>query len=160
MVVLSTSSASAHDFYFSFAEMEYNDFTQKLELTIVVTTHDFERCLESQGGSIDNIASLSETEIDEIETYINKHFVLSSSDSKVDFKFMGNQVSLEGTTNLYFESKEVELEKNFDVTFDALMETFEDQQNKLTFYYQGRTITSAFTPTEQTQTIQIEKNEE
>lgn len=160
MVALSTANASAHDFFFAFAEMDYNDITQKLELTIVVTTHDFERCIESQGGNIDNIASLSETEIEQVETYINKHFSVSNSDFKGQFKFVGNQVSLEGTTNLYFESTEIELEKDFEVKFDLLMETFEDQQNKLTFYYQGRTITTAFTPIEQTQTIHIENNEE
>ena len=35
----------AHDFYFSFAELQYNQKEQKIEVSISVTGHDFEKYL-------------------------------------------------------------------------------------------------------------------
>lgn len=160
LFLLLFSNAWSHDFYFSFAEMEYNAITRKIEITLTVTTHDLERSLEADGNKIDNIASLSDDEASLIESYINKHFQVSSLESSSKFRFIGHEVFLDGTSNFYFESEEIELTENVEITYDVLMETFSEQQNKLTFYYENRTLTAAFTQINKTQTLQLENNEE
>lgn len=156
LIVFSAFAAAAHDYYFSFAEMEYNPITRKIEMTVTVTTHDFERAMESHRHSIENIATLSDTEFDAIAAYINQHLSLHSGEQTSDFQLIGHEVELNGTTHFYFESAEIELENELSVTYDLLMETFEEQQNKLTFYYEDRTLTAAFTKIDQTQIIYLE----
>ena len=160
LFLLLFSNAWSHDFYFSFAEMEYNVITKKVEMTLTVTTHDLERSLEADGREIDNIASLSEDESKLIESYLNKHFLLSSEGLQSRFRFIGHEVFLDGTSNFYFESEEIDLSGDVVILFDVLMESFPEQQNKLTFYYEDRTLTAAFTQLNKTQTLHLENNEE
>lgn len=160
IVVLTAFASAAHDFYFGFAEMEYNTITQKIEMTLTVTTHDFERSMEAKGKKIDNIASIQDNEVNWVTDYINEHLQIKSGDARSTFHYVGHEVTLEGTTYFYFESDIIALAKEMDVTFDVLMETYTQQQNKLTFYYEDRTLTAAFTRMNQTQTIYFEKNEQ
>ena len=46
----------AHEYFFSFAEMEYNDITRKFEITISLTTHDLEKIYEKKGGETIDLA--------------------------------------------------------------------------------------------------------
>ena len=121
--------SKAHDYFFSFVEMEYNSVSQRIEMTFTLTTHDFERALEEKGRSINNIASLTTEEIEIIQEYINRHFMLMSGTEKSQLTFMGNEVSLDGTSNWYFESEPIELHKEISIKYDLLMDVFPEQQN-------------------------------
>ena len=156
LLFLSTPSW-AHDFFFSFAEMEYNTVTRKLELTISVTTHDLEKSSEYRGNKLENIASPSEDELETILSYTNTRFVVSNGNETAEFSFVGHEVFLKGTANFYFESSEIELNTHIEVFYDLLMESYPDQQNKLTFYYKGVTQTAAFTQLNKTQTLNIKE---
>lgn len=162
VLTLAPFFSRAHDFFFSFAEMEYNAITERFEMTLIVTTHDLERAMEDQGQKIENIVSLTESEILNLETYVNQHFVVTCSAEKSLFNFTGNEVSLDGTTQFYFESDPIEVQRldGVDVYYDILMEAFPDQQNKLTFYFEDQTYTAAFTPFSKKQTIYLENNKQ
>ena len=43
-----STSLNAHEFYFSFAEVEYNEVSGKLEVSLSVTAHDFDLYLEKK----------------------------------------------------------------------------------------------------------------
>ncbi|XOV68056.1 MAG: DUF6702 family protein [Fluviicola sp.] len=155
-LVLLPFLSRAHDYFFAFAEMEYNVVTERVELTVTVTTHDFELALEEQGTKIDNIISLTEKEIETVQTYMNKHVQLISGFESTLFKYMGNEVSLDGTSNWYFESEPIAFQEEISIRFDLLMDVFPEQQNKVTLYHKDKTFTAAFTPIDKTKQIYIE----
>lgn len=148
--------SQAHDYFFSFVEMEYNAVSQRIEATLTVTTHDFERALEENGTPIGNMASISKEEIEIIEKYVNAHFTVKSGDQKSVLKFMGNEVSMDGTSNWYFESESIDFQEELSIRYDLLMDDFPEQQNKVTLYHMGQTYTAAFTPMNKTKQIYIE----
>ena len=154
--------SSAHEFFFRFAEMEYNAITERFEMTLIVTTHDLERAMEDQEQKIDNVVSLTESEISNLEAYINQHFVVTCTSVTSHFNYKGNEVYLDGTTQFYFESDPIAVQRQdgIDVYYDLLMERFPDQQNKLTFYFEDRTYTGAFTPMSKKQTIYLENKKQ
>ena len=43
---------SAHEFYFAYAELSYNEFTNNLEGTLIFSTHDLEKAIEPNGSLI------------------------------------------------------------------------------------------------------------
>lgn len=155
-IVAMPFASKAHDYFFSFVEMEYNAISERIEMTLTLTTHDFERALEEKGTEIENIASLSESEIEIIERYINVHFSVRSGTSYSELTFIGNEVSLDGTSNWYFESEPIEFEEEIEIRYDVLMEAFPEQQNKVTLYHKGKTFTATFTPIDKTKQINIE----
>lgn len=160
LLLLSPLFASAHAFYFGFAEVEYNPVSQKLEVTLTVTTHDLERAFEENGKKIANTASLTKDEIEMIEKYVNEHLSFIGSNNKSALSLVGNEVFLDGTSNFYFESEQFICSDFLVVHFDVLMETYPEQQNKLTFYFEDKTYTAAFTPMNKTQTIYFENQKQ
>jgi hypothetical protein len=152
--------SQAHEYFFSFAEMEYNDISQRVEMTLIVTTHDFERALEKKGQKIENIRSLSVTEKEAIESYVNRHFNVSSGEEKSTLSFVGNEISMDGTSNWYFESEPIAFLETIKVYYDMLMEVFPTQQNKLTLYYKGESYTAAFTSMHKTKQLYFENKEQ
>lgn len=159
-VVVMPFVSKAHEYFFSFVEMEYNVVSQRIEMTLTLTTHDFERALEKDGIKIDNLASLNEDEIQTVQEYINAHYVVNTGSSKSSLEFVGNEVSLNGTSNWYFESTPLAFEKEIEIRYDLLMDAYPEQQNKVTLYYKGETFTATFTPIEKTKQIYIENNEQ
>lgn len=158
LIILCFTAAKtfAHDYYFAHAEVAYNDFTGRFETTLTATTHDLE--LELSKGA-DDILRFEQDEdlINQAIRYINDHFILSSKGVSSQFKVVGKEVQNSGLIYIYMESDPIELGATLDVRFDFLMETFEDQQNKITFLYQGKSYTEPFMGMERTRTINIEK---
>lgn len=146
----------AHDYFFSFVEMEYNAITQRIEMTLTVTTHDFELALEQKGKAISNMASLTKYDIENVQKYVNQHFSVRSQSEISDLKFIGKEISLDGTSNWYFQSEPIDLQEEIIIKYDLLMDVFPEQQNKVTFYVEDKTFTAAFTPMNTTNQIYIE----
>lgn len=160
LVLTSAMTVSAHDYFFAFAEMEYNPISEKLEMTMVVTTHDFERALEMKGETVNSLAFPNDADAAIIESYVNAHFSVGNGDSTCVFRLVGQDESLTGTTNFYFESTTIAIRNQVKVHFDFLMEVYDGQQNKLTFLYEDKSITAAFTPMKRSQTLYIENKPE
>ena len=45
MVFAFSVTSFAHEFYFAYAELTYNELQQRFEGTIIFTTHDLERAI-------------------------------------------------------------------------------------------------------------------
>lgn len=149
------SSTFAHKYYFGFAEVDYDYFTQRFEATLTVTAHDLELALTNNGTSAGDLEALDSLQTVIIEDYINSSFKINSNDSKCDFKLIGHETELNGKINFYLESSEITIESTIDVEFDILMDNYQEQQNKITLYYQDRAYTLAFTRGNKKQTIQL-----
>ncbi|MCH2230320.1 MAG: hypothetical protein MK105_08245 [Crocinitomicaceae bacterium] len=160
IILLLTSFVSfSHEYFFGFSELEYNDITRKFEATIIVSTHDFERALELAEVNVVDLAKIQSNmaEKNAVESYINRHFILQTQD-RIKFNLIGSEVFLNGTSNFYFESEEIDFHDKLEVTFDLLMDVFKQQQNKITLNYRDNSYTRTFLYNERKQLIAIENN--
>ena len=152
---LSLSFANAHQYFFSFAEVEYNDVTEKFEATITATTHDLERSMSDELSTA-IVLDDSDEHYMAIEHYLNGHFRIETGTVKGKFTVVGHEISLNGTVNFYLESAPIKMGKIIRFTFDLLMDNYPDQQNKITFYHRGRSYTRPFHEADRSQTINLE----
>lgn len=157
LIVFAFSATSfAHEFYFAYAELTYNELQQRFEGTIIFTTHDLERAIEPKGTLIGKFEKLDETstELKLIEQYINQHFQINygcaldsnATDAicKSQFTLEGIVTQLNGTIECYISSTAGALYNPVQFKFDALMERYTNQQNKLTFIYRNQKETLNF----------------
>ena len=156
MVFAFSVTSFAHEYYFAYAELTYNELQKRFEGTIIFTTHDLERTIEPKGTLIGKFEKLDETsaELKLIELYINEHFQINygcALDSNaVDafclskFTLEGIVTQLNGTIECYVSSSAGALYNPVQFKFDALMEQFPSQQNKLTFTYRNQKETLSF----------------
>lgn len=141
--------AFGHDFFFAFAEVEYNDVSQRIEGTITVTTHDLELALQKQNVLAKELdpKELSTEEVKAVENYIFEHFSITQN-TKAVLHLIGFESLLNGISNFYFESEVLDFNGTAQITFDLLMDHFADQQNKISFIFRDRSKTLTFLPTE------------
>jgi hypothetical protein len=156
MVFAFSVTSFAHEFYFAYAELTYNELQKRFEGTIIFTTHDLERAIEPKGTLIGKFEKLDETsaELKLIEHYINEHFQINygcaldsnAADAicKSQFTLEGIVTQLNGTIECYVSSTAGALYNPVQFKFDALMERNANQQNKLTFIYRDQKETLSF----------------
>lgn len=163
-----SSKVSAHESFFAFAELEYNEMTNKLEATLSVTAHDLEKYFQKSGkikGELSK-AMMDSTVFKFVENELNKHFYLEldpfGQNSSMDgiemlyFQLEGFEFELNGTLRFYLSSSiSRPIETTFGVTFNLLMDTYSEQQNKLTFIQREKRTTFVFLQTNQKQLIDI-----
>ena len=72
--VLFALVSQAHDFYFAFAEVAYDEITERLQVTVIVTTHDLEKSLLANGNEVHvSAANTSDSSVVRlIERQLNK----------------------------------------------------------------------------------------
>lgn len=146
----------AHEFYFAYAEINYNEINRRFEGTLIFTTHDLERAIEPKGTLIGKFEKLDETsaELKRIEQYINQHLQITygcALDSNAvdaycqsSFTLEGIVTQLNGTIACYISAPVSAIYNPLHFKFDALMERFPNQQNKLTFTYRNQKETFSF----------------
>lgn len=156
--MLFAMTSFSHEYYFSFAEMEYNSENKTLELTLIVSTHDVEHWLQSKGVKLKELEDHTEDSNiqKEFETKLLSGYSISYDTDKIPFKLIGYEVLESGLTHFYFQSEKVEFKNQFTIKFDLLMDDFPEQQNKLTFIYKGKKQTFPFLQTTREQTIKLE----
>lgn len=154
-IVAAHSTTFAHQYYFGFAEVDYDFFSQRFEATLTVTAHDLELALTKNGTTAGDLEDLDSLQMIIVEDYINSSFKIFSNDSKCIFKLVGHDTELTGKINFYLESSQIIIDCAIEVEFDILMDNYQEQQNKITLYYQERAYTLAFTRGKRKQTIQI-----
>lgn len=160
--LLTSSTSWGHQYFFAFAEIEYNEMGQKFEGSIVATAHDLELDLMNSYGLQTKLEKLSaeSSEVKILEAYLNKFLTLRygcSLDSgavdaycTADWKIESFQIMKNGTIELYFSASAKHIYTLIQVDFRFLMDGFPDQQNKLTFIYREDRKTQSFTKTQAT----------
>lgn len=154
------SLALGHDYFFAFAEIEYNDVSQQFEGTISVSSHDLERIFHEKKWSIDDLESVQENQenFSSISHWLLDQFSVSSNETAIDLSIIGCEVELNGMIHFYFESPPTEITSTLSIKFDLLMENFPEQQNKLTLHYRDQTITKSFLHNAFVQEIRLENS--
>ena len=164
---LTSSISNAHDYFFAFAEVEYNEMNGKIESTISMTSHDFERYLQKQKLIQTNLNSCLNDSISmqNIEIELNKHFnvnmnsgiensILDGNES-INFRLEGFEIQLTGIVQFYLSSTIYRPKAHLEITFDLLMDEYPEQQNKLTFIFRNQKKTVVFIPSMRSQIIDL-----
>lgn len=156
-IVCTVFTSNAHEFFFAFAEMEYNDVSRKFEVTITATTHDIEKLYEKKMNLNIDLNHYDEKSIttSHITHYFDKHFRIQTEDKACVLHLIGFESSLNGTTHFYFESEAVDITPSIRVKFDFLMDEYEQQQNKITLYFRDKSYTVDFLRNEIEKTIRL-----
>lgn len=152
--------ASGHDYFFAFAEVEYNDITQQFESTVSVSSHDVERIFAENGWSLNDLESYEKENehFAPIEKWLLDQFTFSTNSQQITLSLLACEIELNGMIHFYIQSTPTELGPSLTVKFNLLMSNFSEQQNKLTLYYRDQTITKSFLQTAFLQEIRLENN--
>ena len=135
----------AHDTFFSFAEMQYNQDCQCLEISLSVSSHDLEEKMESL---VKNYKSLEtsfkiESNRKQISEFIRDGFAIFQNKKEIKLIMMGYELLEDGSCSLYFTSQVLKKE-NITMKYDLFMQEFSEQQNKLQ-YLKSPNKTETFT---------------
>lgn len=151
-------SASAHEYYFAFGEVEYNSATRKIELSLEISAHDLEFDMKKSGIVLDqHIENELKNAVfkKQLESHLAKGFSIAIDDSPFPLKIIGFDVMPTGLLYVYMESEPVAFNRSIFFKFDLLMESFPDQQNKVTFIRNTKKQTAVFLPSKPTETISL-----
>ncbi|TSJ47750.1 DUF6702 family protein [Fluviicola chungangensis] len=151
-------SVNAHEYYFAFGEVEYNASTKKLEITLEMSAHDVEFDMKRSGTNLDkHIEDQVKNQAfkKNLETYLAQGFKISNGDLALSLTLIGFDVSPNGMLYAYLESAPVKLDTKLTFCFNLLMESFPDQQNKITFIRNNEKQTAVFLPAKPTEVITL-----
>ena len=147
--------ANAHDYYFAFAEVNYNAAEAVLETTIICSAHESEDALNLSGIEIKELEDHYADDLmkAKLEKFILAGFSMAQNDKPIVFKLIGFEVDSRGMVNFHFKSEKVSAPSTYSATFDLLMDQFPSQQNKILFAYNGKTTTATFLANKRTDII-------
>ncbi len=142
------NTLNAHEYHFSFAEVGFNHKCKCLEISISVAAHDIEFALKKKGlskGSLERDISENGISLDLKNEFLN-HFIINVDNKDLELSIDGYEFTDDGLLYIYMSSKTINI-TDFSVLqfrYDILMESFSDQQNKLTFIYKNFKQTLSF----------------
>lgn len=162
--ILLTSLSYAHESFFAFAEVEYDDLSGKIETTISMTTHDLEYYLQKKKIITKNLSTSLEDSILRIaiSKEIIEHFNMSTGNNRDDYvdinartNFEGFELFLNGKVEFYYSASLEHPLKSIQITFDLFMDEYPEQQNKLHLIYRNQKKDYVFLPSKKTQLIEF-----
>jgi hypothetical protein len=157
-LIFSVTHVFGHEFFFSFAEMQYNDDLKRYEVSIQATGHDVEDFLKSKGEDLPVLEKCIGNPIAEniLATYVTKYFQIKVDGKAINLTLIGLEVNIKDEVIFYLKSNKIEKPKSLEIVYDFLMDFFPDQQNKLTvFTAKGKEYLS-FLPNRRTRIFEYE----
>ncbi len=156
--ILFSLNLNAHPFYFSYTELEYNEFKECLQGSISVSSHDFEELLnENTTRKITIVEAMNDSILkNKIEEILNAGLSFSCNSKHINLELEGYEMDLNGTTYFYFSSEKLAKPQEIEVEYDLLMNRNNEQQNKLTFIHRNKKYTFEFLTHQKTKLIAIE----
>lgn len=146
-----------HEYFFGFAEMEYNTADKKFEISIKTTAHDFEHHMEHMGVNLGHIEALDiEDSLFQLAlAEINKGFNMSKNGESLDLTCVGFEVNLKDELFFYLQSETTEKAGKWNIEFDLMMNSFPKQQNKLNYIENGKKTALTFLFSNKERTLEI-----
>ena len=154
LLLLSSTYSFSHDYFFAFAEVEYDEYNARVEATLVMTTHDFESYLKKNNIITKELSFYKNDSLvlKQVETEILKHFSLIS-ESVGALTLEGFEIELTGMIQVYLTAPILSPSEGLDIQFDLLMDEFKEQQNKLTFIYRDQKTSYVYLQNKRSQHI-------
>lgn len=149
--------SNAHEFYFSFAEMQYNEKSEQFEISLELTGHDFEDYLKDKGIIIPRLEECvgKPLYLNMIEQELSKGFQVFVDNNLIDLDLIGMKVNDNDQVVFFLTSPKMKKPKSMDIQYDLLMNFFPQQQNKLTLFKPEGKQFVTFLNTRSKRTIQL-----
>ena len=156
--ILFSLNLSAHPFYFSYAEIEYNEFCNYFEGFISLSSHDFEELLNEEKNIKTNISKAMNDPLlkKEISEILNSGLSFSAGRQEIRIQLEGYESEMNGLTRFYFKTQPFKNSKEILIEYDLFMEKYKEQQNKLTIIQRDKKVTIDFLIQEKIKLITIE----
>ena len=157
LLLCSAFTTQAHEYFFAFAEVDYNKTESILEITVVSSAHETEDALNLSGIAIKELEDhyTDKEMLAKLEKFVLDGFSLKNAGTNISLKLVGFEVNSRGMVEFYFKSEVIPSPTSFDVEFDLLMDQFPNQQNKLLFNYNNKTTTAVFLANKRSETITL-----
>ena len=123
---------NAHEFHVSRCLLEYDAADQVLQITLNIFIDDLELALAEQGVKELFVGTERETEKADqyIAKYIEQRLLLSINNKDITFNYLGKETSDDlAAVWCYLEIKDVENLAQLAISYDLLMELYDDQKN-------------------------------
>ncbi|HRI27558.1 MAG TPA: hypothetical protein PK239_11370 [Chitinophagales bacterium] len=126
--------ASAHQFYVSMMQVDYNPHTQSLEISCKIFTDDLDLALQKQGGTTYYLGTDREKAqtAEALEQYLKSSIFMEVNDKPVNWVYVGKEQSADATW-IYMEVKGVKTPQTIKLTNRLLTEIYEAQTNIVHF---------------------------
>ena len=156
-LVFAHFTTKAHDYYFAFAEMELNEESQKLEVTLILNSHDIDHFLESTNYTLLDLEkpSLEKNLNENLNNFLQSGFIISSNSIYYKLIFKGLLLKDDGNIEFYFESQKKIESEEITISFDLLMDKYSQQQNKLIYLKELEKETYEFLPSKTSHLIKL-----
>lgn len=130
----------AHEYYVTITQIDYNEQSQSLEISIKFFTDDLEYSL-ARSNDDQKLFLGTDKEFEDadkiIHTYVHDRFQLSVDGSKVTPEWLGKEVEVNETW-IYLEVKNVSDINQLEISNELLTETFETQTNIIHVNIEGQ----------------------
>ena len=129
---------SAHKYYVSLTQVDYNQKSQALQMTMTVFIDDMETALNNTFNKQFNLYTEKEPEDSSqfFENYLKKHFMVKLEDKSREISFIGRKYEGD-VVYLYFEIEHVTEVETIEIQNDMLMEFFAEQKNMIKLNING-----------------------
>lgn len=145
---------TVHPFHASITQLKHNDADQLLEITVRLFTDDLGMAI---GEEILIGKQQTEKQSKMIRDYVQKNFRIRDLNSNKFLQcFEVGQETEFDISFVYFEIKNFELGKAYEISQTALFDEFEDQANIVNFLVGTETYSDYFTPNSTRKTFEIE----
>lgn len=141
LLIAAMPNLMAHGYFVSTANMEYDDLTKSIEVSVKLTAHDFEHILENKFAQrihIENVADTSEIGLF-VQSYLKEHFVVTSAGVAGQFGYTGKEVTLRDELFFYFTFSGVNDPAAIQIKNTLLFTEFPQQQNIVHYKWGERT---------------------
>lgn len=130
---------SAHEFYLSLTEINYNEEDKTLEISIKLFTDDLAQALKMAGAPEMEIGTDREApEANEyIERYLQSNLKLLLNGKSINYIYLGKEAELDATW-CYVEVENVKKVQTLEVQNSIFVEVFETQTNMVNTFINGR----------------------
>lgn len=161
LVVFCTQFVWGHAYYFAFAEVEFNEDRSRFEIAVRATGHDVEDYMKHIGQPIGQLEKAADNPIamSQLEQMIKKHFVISIQEKAILLELVGIEVNKKDEVLFYMTSRKMERPNKIEIKFDLLMDLFEEQQNKITFFTPSEKVYLSFMQHKKIRTFEFKENE-
>ena len=128
------NSERAHKFYMSIIDMEYNEASKSLQISMKLFADDLEFVLEKEQNVKVFLGTEKEHEKtdDFIKSYLNTHFFIEQSKGSLPLTYVGKEVDKDYAW-IYIEVKNFKVKDETLLTNSMLIDYFKDQTNKINY---------------------------
>ncbi|MEJ2902101.1 DUF6702 family protein [Pedobacter panaciterrae] len=121
-----------HPFYVSVTEIDHNQKTKTVQVSVRVFFDDFENALDKRyKTSINILKPKDRKQVDGlISDYIKSHLQIKANNKSLTLKYLGYQIE-EDAAWCYFESEKIESIEKLEIQNDILFEQHDSQINMI-----------------------------